>query len=353
MSDLEEFMASPPASPKKNLSARSAGAPDSPFPSALTISEPLRMMADSTSTMTLNLQEYSFIPVSESQTPTAPQTPAQANSLKRGLPTDITEYAMSLSRNVRLKPANHEELALFAQAPPERQSVWTAAQLLVLSQRLDVLQPVDAPFVINASLSGKIEVLSAKTFLDSTASAYLTVPNTKVMDALKRLPELKEALGSKPSMQIISSKVSSRFTHHRNNTKDEIGTSLGHFNSDTKTFVGPYTGIVALTRALVASIGKSNEIPVTIPLVVRVAFWRHVYVAEAVKTLNGKPGPDFWKAVDEGLKKIREAKDNDAARISAVFSKVLENDRTKYTDQGQPEDAEIQGLLSAAGTGAA
>ncbi|KAJ3859130.1 hypothetical protein EV359DRAFT_86774 [Lentinula novae-zelandiae] len=76
--------------------------------------------------------------------------------------------------------------------------------------------------------------------------------------------------------------------------------------------------------------GKSCAINVCLPLVVRIAFLRGVYVGEATNSETGKPGNNFWNVVDAELQTIREKKGNDPVRISRFFARILKNDCDLY-----------------------
>ncbi|KAJ3786077.1 hypothetical protein GGU10DRAFT_420696 [Lentinula aff. detonsa] len=260
---------------------------------------------------------------------------------KRAAGEDFTQRAAAESRKLRLNAEHSQELQEIAKTGGLRPvDIWMASQMLAIRERMDVIQPAGTKFEIPAALASVIEDISVKVFLDPTLSAYLNHPNERLLTYLKARPNIlfRAVREHKPAMKVIATKISSRFTHHRNDTKDMIASSLGQYDKEADMFTGPFMAIVELTRKVIVAIGgKSYDLAVSVPLVARIAFLRQVYVHESTKN-TGKAGTDFWKCVDEGLKMIREAKKYDTTKISAVFAKILSNDRNEYDDQLSPED---------------
>ncbi|KAE9387057.1 hypothetical protein BT96DRAFT_1005501 [Gymnopus androsaceus JB14] len=277
-------------------------------------------------------------------------TPTPA-ARKHAAGEDFTQRAATESRKLKLNVEHDQELQEIAKTGGLRSfDIWMAGQMLAIRERMDVIQPADTKFEVPAALTSVIEDVSVKVFLDPTLSAYLNRPNERLLTYLKaRLSILSKAVkGHKPAMKIITTKISSRFTHHRNDTKDMIASSLGKYDKDAEAFTEPFVAVIELTRKIIVAVGgKSCDLVASVPLVARIAFLQQVYVHESAKN-GGKAGTDFWKCVDESLKTIREAKKDDTAKISAVFAKILNNDQEVYDDQLSPED--IDSLVTIAHT---
>ncbi|KIK54321.1 hypothetical protein GYMLUDRAFT_63259 [Collybiopsis luxurians FD-317 M1] len=257
--------------------------------------------------------------VNSDQAPETPTPNSHFTSLFPGLncnhkhPADLTQYAQNLSRNLHLKTENQAELHQRLQfAGVGQYQVWLAARTLNIEQKLDSVHPPNTPATISLDLNAKIDDLAVKIFLDPAIPAY-------VQDAAK--------CGPKDTLM--------------------IGESLGTFDILTNCFTGPFTGVVELSRNVIAEAGgKSCSVDVSIPIVASIAFLWSVYVKEAQATATGKPGANFWNAVDTQLERIRSEKKNDIRKISRVFARILDKDQENYdTDKAK----NLEGIATESG----
>ncbi|KAK0440050.1 uncharacterized protein EV420DRAFT_1731392 [Desarmillaria tabescens] len=256
-------------------------------------------------------------------------------ALRQGL-GDLSQYSLTLSRTLQLKPVDCELLSAFAKLPGvELKDIWTAAYLISIKDRLNVLQP-SGVYEIPSTLSSKIDEWSIRYFLDPTISAYKSEewPKKKLLRKLKARPDwgLTEAVANhKPAMRVITQEIGSRFIHHRNVTKEEIGRSFGTFDKTLQAFTGESVGIAELCERIITAVGgKSCDTVVSIPLMARVAFLRNSFALRAGCSTDGKASAGWWDEVDADLKELREKKDNNQMRITVVLRKMLDDDRANY-----------------------
>ncbi|KAK0444641.1 uncharacterized protein EV420DRAFT_1574105 [Desarmillaria tabescens] len=160
------------------------------------------------------------------------------------------------------------------------------------------------------------------------------VAKKKLLRKLKARPDwgLTEAVANhKPAMRVITQEIGSRFIHHRNVTKEEIGRSFGTFDKTLQAFTGESVGIAELCERIITAVGgKSCDTVVSIPLMARVAFLRNSFALRAGCSTDGKASAGWWDEVDADLKELREKKDNNQMRITVVLRKMLDDDRANY-----------------------
>ncbi|THV05528.1 hypothetical protein K435DRAFT_961029 [Dendrothele bispora CBS 962.96] len=282
---------------------------------------PLHFNQNATQRMVLNLRDPG------SATP---------NPRPKKLADTMAQYATTWGRTLQLKNGHQDELIRASQIKdPNLQFLYIAGLIFSLKDEFALVRPADTAVTVPEHTDGYIEKLTVRGILDPAASAYKTRPGEKAMQTLKKHPEWVPLalLEHKPTMKTIKTKVNGRFTHHRADIKDAISKSLGTFDALDQKFDGPFTPIMRLTATVITEVGgRSCEVKMTIPLVARIAFLRNMYVAEAIKTLDGKVGGHFWDVVDKGLQKIRDSQNCDAVKISQVFGRILDDDRVKYQD---------------------
>ncbi|SJL05028.1 uncharacterized protein ARMOST_08400 [Armillaria ostoyae] len=132
-------------------------------------------------------------------------------------------------------------------------------------------------------------------------------------------------------------------------TKEEIGRSFGSFDKTIQVFTGESVGIAELCEKIIAAVGgKSCDAVVSIPLMARVAFLRNSFALCAGHSTDGKAGAGWWDGVDADLKELREKKDNNQLRITAVLRKMLDDDGVNYGNissavdlSNYPADAQV------------
>ncbi|KAF9025498.1 hypothetical protein BDZ89DRAFT_1135404 [Hymenopellis radicata] len=250
-------------------------------------------------------------------------------------PQDFVQFSLYIARTLTLTAAESEELQRTAQLPTLNHFlIWLAGRMIRMETKIDAVQPPDIQFIIPSGLSAKIEEKSVRVFLDTTIGGYKTRPKDKLISLLKSNRSwglTRQVEESTNAMKTIGKKINQRFTHHRNDAKDKIAASFGSWDDDSKTFTGPSKNIYDLTKDVMTAVGgKSFSMEITLPLVTRVALMRYVYDRQLKKTLNGKVASDFWDLVDTKLKKIREEKGSDKAKISEAFGKLLKADRKTW-----------------------
>ncbi|KAK6981458.1 hypothetical protein R3P38DRAFT_3463847 [Favolaschia claudopus] len=118
-----------------------------------------------------------------------------------------------------------------------------------------------------------------------------------------------------------------KLTHERNAIKDIIAASLGHDDQESVNIV------TLCQQVLDLSYNKEPDINVSLEMCGRFAFLRESYTLQ-LKNLAASPKPnaamDYWGGVDKDLKSMRDAKCNDAARISLCIADTLADDRRLY-----------------------
>ncbi|KAK7024294.1 hypothetical protein VNI00_016418 [Paramarasmius palmivorus] len=252
--------------------------------------------------------------------------------------TDYTQIAAGYGHRMALNDTGKTLLTEFSQIPDARQQMMMVySTQLQLFQKINLLRPSEEAFTISTNLAAHIDANTTRIFLDSQLGAYITDqwPKRKVVRRLSDHPEwglTATIAADRVAMKAIGKRIGSRLTHHRNDTKETVGNSLGQFNTETKTFEGEAVGIIDLCEQVIREVGGRNyELQVDAAFCARIALIRKVYVSTTKASTNpGKAPKDFWKEVDAALEKIRDEKNGDQVKISKVMTKILDNDCKKY-----------------------
>ncbi|KAJ8700495.1 hypothetical protein PTI98_003510 [Pleurotus ostreatus] len=247
----------------------------------------------------------------------------QTQSLKRPA-EDLDQFADALSRNVRLKTSQKDELKQFVLLSEAQQQVWLAAQLIKVVDVLNTLEAPDTIYQIPTTMERRIELYTYLVLVSPTTSVYVMNaggPLSLILDHMETVPSwglTPEVKADKAKFDVVCSRIRNRLTHRRNEMKTMIRDSL-----DT-----PWTDIVALCHQILAMGDRVVvTLKVSLQMVAWVAFLRAVY--------RDHMGPDkkvdkYWRLVDTQLKEVRDTTNGDTKKLSRFFAKVLTHDREAY-----------------------
>ncbi|KAF8064463.1 hypothetical protein FPV67DRAFT_1451635 [Lyophyllum atratum] len=256
-----------------------------------------------------------------------PSTPQTGNRRKRRS-EDITQFANSFSRRVRARGFNNDDLNEFAEMPGQKQSIVLAILLMRSNELVQAIQPVEAPYQISASLEAKIEKYAFVMLVDATIGAYIKddAPLKLLVEFLQRYPGwgVTSQVAEDPTkLKVVVGKARDVFVTLRNLIKGKIEESIASEKNDNTS-----TDIMTLCQQIVSLRTKiAPKVKVSVQMCGRVAFLRKTFVK---MQSGGKVGRDYWPKVDAELENIRVRKDNDATRISAVFTQILAEDRETH-----------------------
>ncbi|KAJ7482076.1 hypothetical protein B0H11DRAFT_2280188 [Mycena galericulata] len=278
------------------------------------------------------------------QTPLGTTLPALDLTLvtRKRTAEDMAQYAETVARNVRLKPAAKAELMKFVAATPPQQGSWLAAHLLHLGEKLDALQPGETVYHIPEMLKGQLDKSAFLAIIDAAVPAYLEkdILVKRVQAHLEGHPSwgwTSEVQADKSKTRVLITRIRAKLTHSRNDMKSLLEKSLGTVDvdeddeertPDEERNLPPrprtgHTDTYTLTRQIVGLGARvAPEVKVSLDLCVRVACLR--------ANLPEAPGPTYWSELDKYIKKVRESKQGDPKRISDVFGSIYEADLVMF-----------------------
>lgn len=324
-----------------------------------------------------SLYDMSENPTQPNAEPSSPSTASNSLSSAHSVSTgnkraaeDLTEFTAMTLRRVRLKTSGQMELHYAAKLTPAQRSIWTAAQILKVHDRLDDIQPVDAKWQIPETLWDKIEHFTFAGLVSPALPFYLkdASPVRLVMGILEKHPHwgfTKDVKSNKSKHDIVKARVQMRLTDRRAAIKKAIMLSIGPSpqlepnpvtTSEEHQSQAPVTpipvskkkhtgavriNIVKLCTAI-ANEHSESEVVVTIQMCARFAFLRHVFVQSicnpALATWS------YWPLVDMQLQLLREQYVGKPSSITTVLTMMLNNDRRDY---GQPDSQDEPTEISA------
>ncbi|TFK32386.1 hypothetical protein BDQ12DRAFT_728741 [Crucibulum laeve] len=255
-----------------------------------------------------------------SQQPSLPTTPTCT-------PEDCTQCKRQAD------DANQEQLKQFAAMPGHQQSIFLAGLIFQHIERLELIQPPEAPYVLPDSLKAKIEKYTFIVLIDPSLPKYLSDdgPLNLVLDFIQKHLSwgLSSAIMEDPvKLKVIVKAIRDEATNLRNLFKDEVKCSIEHSASDGS--LQPAINIVKLCKNIVGICSRiASKVWVSLKMAARFAFVRNEYVA-AYAANNSKPGRNFWIRVDQRLERYQKEKNNDEVKISSIFGRILQSDRRIY-----------------------
>jgi len=271
---------------------------------------------------------------------------------------DLSEYTAATLRRVRLKASGQTDLKYVSKLSPAQRSIWISAQILLMHDRLDNIQPVDAKWQIPETLWDKIEHFTFAGLVSPALPSYIKdgSPIRLVMGILEKHPQwgfTKEVKNNKSKSDVVRARVQLRLTDRRAAIKRAIMLSIGPppppLSSDS---TGEETQSQAATAghisakkhakavrldivklcAAIANEHSESEVVVTIQMCARFAFLRHVFVQSISNPALS--GNSYWPLVDKQLDLLREQYPGDPGSVTLVLTMMLNSDRHKY---GQPD----------------
>ncbi|KII82863.1 hypothetical protein PLICRDRAFT_684816 [Plicaturopsis crispa FD-325 SS-3] len=266
---------------------------------------------------------------------TAPATPTSSvppsslsavNSRKR--PTEDTEqFVVNISRRIKLRGCDQEELRKFSKLTDAEQSVWLAAHVLQAIVASDTV-PYDAIYEIPKRTEAYIDMQVFRILTDPSLPRYhgtngpVKLLTEKVVDNPSQ-GVTQAVKDDKSKWDVILRRMRERLTDRRYDIKALIVSSIG---PDPRPDDAPHRpdamNIMVLCENL-AAIYRPSEIVIDIALCARVAFLRQM----AREYPND---PKYWSKVDAKLDSIRKLSNQDSKVISKKFAKILEYDRGIY-----------------------
>ncbi|KAI0684952.1 hypothetical protein BC835DRAFT_1310280 [Cytidiella melzeri] len=242
-------------------------------------------------------------------------------------------------QRTHLSNRNQEVFTAWTKMSVTEQRYQAHADILKLHERLDIIQPADAPFMIK-------EKGELKTQIEKYKTVIMTSPNTPgymhdvprlLLETIARHPSwgvTAAIYNSPPKLLVVSKYVRRRCTESRKDIKKMIKLSIGE--SDPQNPDGQRLKAIDIVTLVKNCIGNSKkDIVVTAPMCARFAFLRQVFC-------QAGGGADFWPNVDDGLQTVREAfagtpneKEDTANNLNRVFLTTLNDDLRIY---GHPSD---------------
>ncbi|KAJ6468480.1 hypothetical protein DFH09DRAFT_1294708 [Mycena vulgaris] len=262
----------------------------------------------------------------------------RTNNPRKRPAEDVTQFADSTARNLRLKLSGAESLRQYAKMSAGEQSVWLAAHMLLHTELMESLQPPEIVWHMPPVLEGYIDQYSFLALIDPKTSTYVKKgkggPVDRLTNFLLKLPAsglTTAIINDKPKARVVTDRLRTKLTHMRNAIKDVIGDSFGDKAGDSDDPASRPLDIVALCQRVVAlgANKQPTEVKVSLEMCGRFAFLRETYSTLA-KNNPGSKATDFWAEVDKDLVKMREAKSNDEVRISQCIAYILADDRQAY-----------------------
>lgn len=292
---------------------------------------------------TLRRDISSSPPVPSSPSELSNQLPPESSSPTQGTPIppsnprkrsfqEFGQYALSVSRSMKLPKTDSDELTRFAKLDSEEKLIWLAAYSLKMAGNQALASAPNVVYNLPKALENNIDHYSFVVLMDPTIAAYI---NTKIGPAviLQGLLEEHPSWGLTPAVKAdktkfdtIMARVRDKLTKRRAEMKKVLARSMGTEDHTQEAEPGeplPRIGaqnIVELCEELV-DIYKRADMAVSVPLCARVAFLRHV-----LKLGNGA---NYWDTVDTELKSTRDAL-LDKSKQSKFFQKILDLDRNTY-----------------------
>ncbi|KAF9469000.1 hypothetical protein BDZ94DRAFT_1245129 [Collybia nuda] len=245
---------------------------------------------------------------------------------------DFSQLAGSLAKKHKLKDGPASSLIDFAKLPLSQQNVYLFCEVMRIRQQQDTLHPPDIVFIIPKKLEAKIEIYIFRTLMSPSLASYVQKPlPTDIVTALIKkhpswgvTPEVKD---NKSSWDVVVKWVRERLTDWCYDIKKVLSKSIWTTQTDDNgvaTLVNRTDplDIIDLCTALVG-IFPGAQVPVTVPMLGRVAVLRQVLV-------NSKGATKFWEKVDNTFVKLRSDHNNDKTAISKLIGRALKNDHKVY-----------------------
>ncbi|KAH9929131.1 hypothetical protein B0H21DRAFT_712055 [Amylocystis lapponica] len=286
----------------------------------------------------------------ERSSPSPASSPGDDNSLTAHHPRtgnkraaeDLTQFAVSTSRRVRLKKSAEKELNLVAKFSAPQREIWTAAQILKLHDRLEEIQPAEAKWKIPQTLLDKIEHYTFTGLISPALPFYIkdSTPIKLIMGILEKHPAwgyTKEVKNDKSKADMVKLRVQVRLTDRRAVIKKAILLSLGpelqprNNTASSKRVEAVRLDIVKLCT-IIANEHSSTEAVVTVQMCARFAFLRHVFMQMLQKPELADAS--YWPLVDKQLDLLRGQYMDNPDGITCVLTMMLNND---WHDYGQPD----------------
>jgi len=269
---------------------------------------------------------------------------AQTSRGRKRPQSDCSQYALTAGRELKLKKTSQTELVSLSKLASEEREIWVAGHMLKLMERMDMLQPPNAIFVLPKSLEQKIDSYAFLLIMSPKIAAYVQddVPTKLLHKLIDIHPEWglpADAKNEKHKMDVVTKRVQNKLTDRRHDVKKMINASLIIENPDdtvaadtpSKPTKLKKSDIVNLCQALI-NIYKPAALKVTVQMCARIAFLR------AVLTENPNSSR-YWEIVDNNLERVRKDCAGDKNKISKAFYQVLGHDRTQYVGDATSLDA--------------
>ncbi|KAG6864218.1 hypothetical protein C0991_011329 [Blastosporella zonata] len=259
--------------------------------------------------------------------PIAP-TPSY-HTRKRPLEEDLTQFAESVARKLRMKPLVEKEFKKFAKLSPERQIIWLAGHVLGASEAIHSVPTDNGQYQISTTLGNHLECYVFAAIVSLTVSYYIKKNElvNQVVEYLTKHPSwglTPEVKNDKAKMDVIYSRVHARLTNCQYEIKNLIKDSIGEVDEE-----GDLLGaqdILKLSKAIINLGNRICDLKLSIQFAARVAVLHSIYVEKVEQDPQTK---DYWKTVDQQLEDIRTKKKTPEA-ISQLFTKVLKCDHNKF-----------------------
>ncbi|RXW17925.1 hypothetical protein EST38_g7928 [Candolleomyces aberdarensis] len=255
---------------------------------------------------------------------------------------DNNGFALTASRNVRLKKGDENSVLRFAQLSSPQQRITVYAELRSLSELVARIKPGQAVFTVPDSLVRRIERYSFTVLVSPTCQLYIKddSPFKLILSHLESNPQwglTEDIRNTTAQYAAVKSRLRKALTNRRNVLKTLMKTSLGHDKEAAASKEPGTQDILQLCEAIIAS-GASTvpTVPkVSLQMLARFALLRKI-LEKCLTNPAMKNSEDYWNLVDKNLKAMRERKDT-PKRISEFFAHVLEEDYDLYGDKPRAE----------------
>lgn len=252
---------------------------------------------------------------------------------------DLVQYADQVARRVRLKPAGQQELRGLAMLTMDERIIWIAAHILRSEERLEVIQPADAQWVLPKLLKDKIDIYSYLLLVSPSLSFYVkqSIPVSRMKKLLEHHPQwgyTTEVRNDTYRSGIVMKRIQDRLTDRRAELKHIIWLSLGpdmlpsSASAKARAAAAKIDILTLCEAVIIKHSGLGVVVKPTLEMCARFALLRRVLVEVLTETtLNVK---DYWDRVDERLDGIRGMFPNEPRKITKLFMNILEADKKDF-----------------------
>ncbi|KAI0072763.1 hypothetical protein K474DRAFT_1711320 [Panus rudis PR-1116 ss-1] len=223
--------------------------------------------------------------------------------------------------------------------PPAEREVWQAGMYLQIMQKLEEIQPMEAPYVIPSCMTTKTIVYCTQYLLCHAVPSYRGAAPRAIIALLERHPSsglTAEVKKSEAKLGVVLKAVRRNLTDARSHVKTEIVTSLGYPHPQSNNRAGTEEreplNIVDLVNAVIAELHKSrkitskNGVTLSLEMCARFAFLRKMLIGHKAT---------FWPSVDRELASLREKfcqAGNPRKAANDYFLGCLDDDIRLYGD---------------------